>query len=124
MENKDIYKFLENEIITSEFISELNNLLLYYSEQYYNNAISVISDKKYDLLFNKLKDALQLHPEWKPNKCVVDNVGIEPTILDGFNKINHSEKLYSLDNTYNKDDVIQWIERIKKLLNVENFKFY
>jgi DNA ligase (NAD+) len=67
-------------------------------------------------MYRELTEMIREYPNLRPTKCILDEVGTIPTTIKGFEKVKHSEKMYSLDNTYNKEDVEQWIKRVSKFL--------
>jgi DNA ligase (NAD+) len=97
--------------MTNEIYNKLIDDLIKYSDSYYNHHISLIDDKEFDILM-KQAEAIELaHPEWIREDSPTQNVGIAST--EG--KIKHKRKMLSLQNTYNKDELKEWVG--KMLLN-------
>ncbi len=99
-------------------IKSLVDKLNKYSYEYYVLDKPTISDKEYDLLYDRL---LNLE---KSTGIVLDNspskrVGGE--IIKEFKPFNHRKRLYSLDKTKSKIGLINWVNKIKKLCNNESF---
>ena len=78
---------------------------------YYVLDNPTISDYEYDVLFSKLKDLEMQNPELVTPDSPTQRVG---GISTGFDEYKHKYRLYSLDNTYNDDELRKWYERIQK----------
>ena len=77
-------------------MKELIEKLNYYRNQYYNYNNSIISDKEYDELYDKL---VQLEKE---TGIILSNSPTQEVgypILKGLNKVTHSHKMLSLEKT-------------------------
>ena len=70
-----------------------------------------ISDYEYDTLFTKLKELETEYPELVTPDSPTQRVG---GISTGFEEYKHKYRLYSLDNTYNDDELRKWYERVQK----------
>lgn len=96
-------------------INELENKLKKYSYEYYTLDNPSISDIEYDELYNELKNLLNTYPQFISNDSITRRIGYET--LDKFEKIEHVYPMYSLDNAYSFEDIIDFNERIKKDFN-------
>ena len=96
---------LENEI--KELRDEINK----YSYNYYVLDNPLISDFEYDALFNKLKKLEEEHPELVTPDSPTQRVG---GLSSSFAEYRHKYRLYSLDNTYNEEELRKWYERVQK----------
>lgn len=97
-------------------IIELQNILEYHSNLYYNNNTSEISDKHYDELLQKLEklenifsDILEVQKIEKKSHCIWSQL-----TQSSFKKVQHSRPMISLWNTYNEDDLKDFDGRVKK----------
>ena len=86
---------------------ELNKL----GYNYYVLDNPLVSDFEYDRLFTELKELEQEHPELVTPDSPTQRVG---GISTGFEEVKHKYRLYSLDNTYNYDELRKWYERVEK----------
>ena len=100
-------------------IETLRNKIRRHDYLYYVLSHPEISDKEYDDLMRKLKDLEDKHPEFKSGDSPTVRVG--GGILEGFNTVKHAQKMFSLDNTYNFDELREWEARAHKGLK-ENEK--
>ena len=78
---------------------------------YYVNDNPTISDYEYDKLFAELKQIESEHPELITPDSPTQRVG---SVSERFLPFTHTHRLYSLDNTYNYDDLKKWYEKITK----------
>lgn len=90
----------------------LRELLNKYNYYYYALDQSLVSDNEFDLLMNELLLLEKEHPDLKTIDSPTNIVG--GFILDKFKKIVHSEKMLSLQNTFNKEEIERFILNIKK----------
>ena len=90
------------------FLREELNKLGY---NYYVLDNPLVSDYEYDKLFNELKELEINNPELITPDSPTQRVG---GISSGFEEVKHKYRLYSLDNTYNYDELRKWYERVKK----------
>lgn len=81
---------------------------------YYVEDNPSISDFEYDKLFAELKELEDKYPELKTPDSPTERVG---SVSEKFLPYKHKYRLYSLDNTYNFEDLVVWYEKLSK-----NFK--
>ena len=92
-------------------ISYLREELNKYAYNYYVLDNPLISDFEYDRMFTELKELEASHPELVTPDSPTQRVG---GISSGFEEVKHKYRLYSLDNTYNYDELRKWYERVEK----------
>ena len=90
-------------------------LLNSYDKFYYNSAKPKISDAEYDLLKKELLDFEKKNSKFS---FVSKKVGFEPS--QKFIKVKHTEKMLSLDNAFDLEDIQNFLKKIKNYLNLEN----
>ena len=78
---------------------------------YYVEDNPSITDFEYDQLFSELKTLEEKYPELKSPDSPTQRVG---SISEKFQPYKHKYRLYSLDNTYNYEDLRVWYEKIAK----------
>ncbi|MGR3809061.1 NAD-dependent DNA ligase LigA [Jiulongibacter sp. NS-SX5] len=98
----------------AERINKLTDKLNHYNEQYYQNAISEISDQEFDALLQELEQLESQFPELKREDSPTHRVG--GTITKEFPTVVHKYPMLSLSNTYNEQELLDWDERIQKVL--------
>ena len=80
-----------------------------YNYQYYVEDNPTIDDYTYDKLFAELKHLEEEHPELKTPDSPTQRVG---SVSEKFFPYTHKHRLYSLDNTYNYEDLEIWYKKI------------
>jgi len=81
---------------------------------YYVDASPEISDRDYDALLKRLEKLEKQFPELATPDSPTRRVGGEP--LKGFQNVRHTVPMISLANTYNKEELVEFDGRVKKLL--------
>ncbi len=79
--------------------------------EYYVLDNPSISDYEYDTLFAELKKLEEENPYLITPDSPTQRVG---GISEKFEEHKHKYRLYSLDNTYNEEELIKWYERVIK----------
>ena len=109
---------LVNEKEVKKRLKNLASLIHKHNKLYHQNDRPEITDKEFDKLVkenNELeRDFPHLILENSPNKFV----GSPP--LKKFDKILHKLPMLSLPNAFNKNDVEDFVNRIRKFLNIDN----
>lgn len=102
-----------------ERINELVTKLNYYSKQYYTFDKSLISDYEYDMMY---KELLKLESQnkglvlpYSPTKRVGD------VLIDDFKKIKHLVKMDSLQDVFNDNELIYFLDNIRKEIGETDF---
>lgn len=83
---------------------------------YYVEAKPEISDREFDVLLEELKKIEEKHPELVTPDSPTQRVGGTP--IEGFNTVTHAVPMMSIDNTYDRGEVIAWYERVLKGLGL------
>ena len=102
MNDKERIYFLRKEI-------DLHN------HSYYVEDSPKISDFEFDILLNELIQLEEKHPELFDINSPTQRVGA--SLVDSFETINHTYPMLSLGNTYSEDDLIDFDNRIRKLIS-------
>ncbi|MFJ9566740.1 NAD-dependent DNA ligase LigA [Streptomyces fuscichromogenes] len=89
--------------------------------RYYVNDAPVISDAEFDKLLKTLEALEEEYPELRtPDSPTQKVAGAYET---EFTSVQHRERMLSLDNTFNDDDLAAWAERIHKELGEQEYHF-
>lgn len=102
-------------------IENLREELRKHNYNYYVLDNSTISDFEFDIQLKELQALEAEHPEFYDATSPTLRVG--GAITKNFNTIVHENRMYSLDNSYSKDDVEDWEQRVLKNLGVEKVEF-
>ncbi|MEG1026267.1 MAG: NAD-dependent DNA ligase LigA [Flavobacterium sp.] len=97
-----------------ENIQSLRNELNQHNYNYYVLDNATISDYDFDLKLKELQDLESKYPEYFDENSPTQRVG--GTITKNFKTIAHQYRMYSLDNSYSKEDLIDWENRIQRVL--------
>ena len=96
-------------------IQDLRKELREHNYNYYVLDRASISDYDFDIKLKTLQDLEAKHPEFFDANSPTQRVGGEVT--KNFDTIVHEHRMYSLDNSYSKEDLQDWETRIKKLVD-------
>lgn len=95
-------------------IQDLRNELNLHNHNYYVLDTPTISDYEFDQKLKQLQELENQHPELFDENSPTQRVG--GTITKNFNTVVHDYRMYSLDNSYSKEDLLDWENRIQKVL--------
>lgn len=79
--------------------------------KYYVEEDPYLSDFEYDKLFSELRDLESQYPLLITSDSPTQRVG---SVSEKFSSHKHKYRLYSLDNTYNDEELYKWYDRIIK----------
>ena len=99
-------------------IYELRKELRQHNYNYYVLDNAAISDYEFDLKLKELEKIETENPQFFDPNSPTQRVGGE--ITKSFNTVRHKNRMYSLDNSYSKDDLLDWEKRIKKILGTDD----
>ena len=88
---------------------------------YYINDSPEISDYEFDQLLNTLVALEQQYPEYFDPNSPTQRVG--GGITKDFKTRSHRYPMYSLSNTYSKEELTDWANRVEKVLGDEEYAF-
>jgi len=95
-------------------IHDLREELNLHNHSYYVLDNATISDFEFDQKLKQLQDLEAQHPEFFDENSPSQRVG--GTITKNFQTIVHENRMYSLDNSYSKEDLQDWEIKIQKVL--------
>ena len=98
-------------------IEALRQELHDHNHRYYILDEPIISDYEFDQLLQTLQDLEKKYPDFSDPNSPTKRVG--GGITKSFETVPHKYPMYSLSNTYSKEELLQWEERIKKALGEE-----
>lgn len=81
---------------------------------YYVLDNPTISDFDFDQKLKELEKLELAHPEYFDINSPTQRVG--GTVTKNFDTIVHRYRMYSLDNSYSKEDLLDWEQRVQKVL--------
>ena len=104
-----------NTMNIEQHIQNLRDELNLHNYNYYVLDNATISDFEFDKKLKELHALEALHPEFFDPNSPTQRVGGEVT--KNFETMPHAYRMYSLDNSYSKEDLQDWETRIKKLID-------
>lgn len=96
---------------------ELHN----HNKLYYIDDSPIISDYDFDMKLRKLKILEEKHPNFYDSNSPTQRIGGE--ITKNFDSEKHQYKMYSLDNSYEIEEIYEWQKRIKKILKSDDINY-
>jgi DNA ligase (NAD+) len=123
MEKRSIFKsiFLRTMTSDQERIIELREELREHNYRYYVLDQPIISDYEFDMKLRELVKLESAHPEFFDSNSPTQRVGGEVT--KKFNTVVHKNRMYSLDNSYSHEEVLDWQKRVQKILGREDIEY-
>ena len=95
-------------------IQILREELNQHNYNYYVLDETLISDYEFDLKLKQLQELESQYPEYFDENSPTQRVG--GAITKNFQTVAHQHRMYSLDNSYSKEELIDWEKRIQKVL--------
>ena len=95
-------------------IQQLRSELDQHNYNYYVLDQPQISDFEFDQKLKELQALEAAHPEFFDSNSPTQRVG--GAVTKNFQTVVHDYRMYSLDNSYSKEDVVDWETRIQKVL--------
>ncbi len=91
-----------------------------HNHNYYVLNQPEISDQDFDYLMHRLQDLEALHPEMADPNSPTQRVGSD--LSNEFETVKHLRPMLSLANTYNQQEVSEFVERVSEGLHGEPFQ--
>ena len=96
-------------------IKTLSEELRQHNYNYYVLDNPSLTDYDFDIKLKQLQELEAKHPELVEVNSPTQRVGGEVT--KNFKTVVHENRMYSLDNSYSKEDLLDWETRIKKMVD-------
>lgn len=97
-----------------ETIESLREELNRHNYNYYVLDNPVISDYEFDQKLKQLQELESQHPEFFDENSPTQRVG--GSVTKNFQTATHKTRMYSLDNSYSKEELLDWENRIQRIL--------
>lgn len=104
-----------------KYIEELRNKLHHHNYLYYIKDAPEISDLEFDQTLSELVSLENKYPQYFDANSPSQRVG--SSLSNSFKTFNHKYRMYSLENSYSREDLVKWNERIEKNLGKNNLSF-
>ncbi len=102
-------------------IEDLRGELAEHNYRYYVLDDPIISDYEFDLMLKDLQELEDKYPEYYDPNSPTQRIGGE--VIKRFETVVHKNRMYSLDNSYSREDILDWEKRIHKLLGVDDLEY-
>lgn len=102
-------------------IAELTESLRQHNHNYYVLSAPTISDYDFDMLLKELQQLEEQYPQLAAPNSPTKRVGGD--ITRKFPTVVHRYRMMSLDNTYSKEEIVAWQERVVSGLGREDVEF-
>jgi len=102
-------------------IQNLREELNRHNYNYYVLDTPTISDFEFDMMLKQLQELEAKHPEYFDENSPTQRVG--GAITKNFNTIQHEYRMYSLDNSYSTEELLEWEKRVHKGLGTTNVEY-
>ena len=118
--NNELRHKMPSELLEEEAKEELVALaeeIKTHDIQYYEDNHPTVDDGYYDGLRRRFETLAGYFPRVPAAIEIMEKVGSKPAA--GFNKITHSEPMLSLTNAFNKEEVLEFLERVRRFLRLD-----
>lgn len=95
-------------------IAELTEIINKANHDYYVNDNPTITDQEYDRYMEELQRLEEAHPEFKKVDSPTQRVGSE--VISEFKKVTHEIPMLSLGDIFNEEEIIDFDEKVKKVV--------
>src|SRR5215470_4404295 len=92
--------------------SALRDAIRHHEERYYTFNAPEIADEAFDRLLHELERLEADHPDLVTPDSPTQRVGGRP--VEGFPTVEHLVPMLSLDNAYNREELVAFDERVRK----------
>jgi DNA ligase (NAD+) len=106
----------------AERVAKLRTLINDYRYHYHVLDESIMSEAAADSLKHELSQLEEQYPELITPDSPTQRVAGKP--LPGFTQVRHSQRMISLNDVFNKEEVVAWIERTDKLAPGRTHEFF
>ena len=102
-------------------IYQLRDSLHRHNYLYYMLDKPEISDLEFDKMLKDLEELEKKYPDYKDPNSPTQRIG--SSLNNDFDSVEHNFSMYSLENSYSKEELIKWKDRLVKILNTDNISF-
>jgi DNA ligase (NAD+) len=104
-----------------ERIKTLREALNLHNHKYYVLDNATISDFDFDIKLKELEKLELENPAFFDANSPTQRVG--GAITKNFDTVAHKNRMYSLDNSYSKEDLLDWEKRVQKVLGTTETEY-
>ena len=89
---------------------------------YYVLDNPLVTDEEYDKLYKEVEEYEKAHPDEIDPTSPTQRIG--DVVLDEFKKARHITKMWSMEDVFNENEFIDWVNRVKRAIGNDDFTFY
>jgi DNA ligase (NAD+) len=98
--------------MTNEQYQEKIQLLKKWAHAYYVEDNPIATDDEYDKLYHEVLDYEIQNPSDVAEDSPTKRVG--GVVRDEFSKAKHIKRMWSMEDVFDRDEVVEWLERVEK----------
>lgn len=102
--------------MTNEKYQQNVEQLKKWAHAYYVEDNPIATDEEYDKLYHAVLDYETAHPDLIAEDSPTKRVG--GVVRDEFRKAEHIKRMWSMEDVFDRDEVIEWLERVEKNVGV------
>ncbi|MUV02217.1 NAD-dependent DNA ligase LigA [Flavobacterium rakeshii] len=102
-------------------IQALREELNQHNYSYYVLDTPTITDFEFDVKLKELQELEAKHPEYFDENSPTQRVG--GSVTKNFETIQHEHRMYSLDNSYSKEELLEWEKRVQRGLGTADVQY-
>jgi len=110
---------MERKEIEKKYFKKINELKKF-DRAYFDDDSPVISDKDYDYIKKEVLNLEKKYSYLKSKNSPSQKVGYKPS--GKFKKVPHDIPMLSLSNAFSKDDIEDFLKKIKNFLNIKDLQ--
>ncbi|SHO81356.1 DNA ligase [hydrothermal vent metagenome] len=95
-----------------EIYKESVDKLINWAKAYYVDDNPIATDEEYDRLYHQVLEYEESNPDDILANSPTQRVGDK--IIDGFSKSSHIKPMWSMEDIFDNEELIKWIDRVKK----------
>ena len=107
---------MERKVIEKIYIDKINELVQY-DKAYFQDDSPIVSDKDYDDIKQEILNLERKYKYLKNKNSPSKKVGYKPS--KKFKKIAHDVSMLSLSNAFSKENVVDFVKKIRNFLNLK-----
>ncbi len=90
-----------------------------WADAYYIDDNPLVTDEVYDKLYHDVQDYEKAHPQEIDSSSPTQRVGAP--LKEGYKKAKHPSRMWSMEDVFNEQELIEWMERINKIEPVSRY---
>ena len=108
---------MEKKEIEKAYLKKINKLKKF-DKAYFKHDKPVVSDRDYDIIKEEILNLEKKYSYLKNKNSPSQKVGYKPS--GKFKKINHDTPMLSLANAFSKENIEDFLKKIKNFLNIND----